>query len=453
MKGNTKGAKSRTAMAEEKQAVGRNLSLTPEEFEVLVNPLEADPRRCAAAVSGGPDSMALAWLLKTWAESRGGKAAAFIVDHRLRPESTEEAKEVKRRLEEIGMESEILTWEHGPVTARIHVEARKARYDLLFAACKRRGARDLFLAHQIEDQAETVLMRLAKGSGVEGLAGMAPVTTAGEVRLLRPLLTVAKERLAATCREAGIAYVSDPSNDSSRYARSRLRRVMPLLAGEGLTVERLADLAERAREAREALDHAARALLRVAVKTDLYGVLRFDLEHLRSAPRAVALKALAACLQSVHMDNFAPKRAKLLPLYEGLCSDAPMDPRTLHGCFISKGAGEACIMREYSAVSDSKPVFPGESVVWDGRWLVELAPELPPELKRAGLTVRALGFQTRELINRLAPGLRKKAAKGRARAALPALWRGEELAAIPDFDGYGKAPIRARVDNTPEKAV
>ena len=401
------------------------------EFAALMQPFGVSAKRVAVATSGGPDSMALALCAQKWAWATDRRVAllALIVDHQLRPESADEAKEVQTRLKALGIESEILRWEHPPVTTRVHVKARKARYDLLLDACRRHGIGEMLLAHQREDQAETILMRIAKGSGLDGLAGMAAEAEMQGIRLLRPLLTVPKEQLVATCEAARLATVTDPSNKASKYARGRLRRVLPLLAEEGLTVERLVDLGDRARETREAMDHTTSALLRVAVQTDKAGAVSLDLEYMRSAPRAVALRALGACLHSVHATDYAPERALLLPLLEGLCGDDPMPARTLHGCIIGKGAKKATLIREYASITDVVPIAPGQTVLWDGRWHVSLS----PDCDLINLTVRALGTPSHDEIDRLAPGLRRAVPKGRARAALPALWQGESLALVPDF--------------------
>jgi tRNA(Ile)-lysidine synthase len=283
-------------------------------------------------------------------------------------------------------------------------------------------------------------MRFAKGSGIDGLAGMSPVTVMKDIRLLRPFLAAPKERLIATCEAAGLAFVTDSSNSAAKYARGRLRRVLPLLAEEGLAIERLIDLGERARETRGALDYYTQALLRVAAQTDLAGVLSLNLEQLRSAPRAVALRALGACLQSVHAADYPPQRAMLLPLLETLCRDEPMGARTLHGCLVGKGAAKVTIMREFAAITEEKPIAPGETVLWDGRWLVHLR----PEGTRKDLAVRALGTPPHEEIDRLVPELRRLVSKGRARAALPALWKGKELVLVPDLTGSPESLASAK---------
>lgn len=394
------------------------------------------PSRFAVAVSGGPDSMALAYCVKRWSDD----GLALVVDHGLRPESATEAENTCKELSKLGMATEVLRWEHPPVVARLHVTAREARYGLLAEACRRHGIRDLLLAHQREDQAETILMRLAKGSGVDGLAGMKPETWVDGVRLMRPFLSMPKARLVATCRAANIEFLADPSNASEKFARGRLRRVLPLLEPEGLSVERLLDLGARAAEAREALDHYTRALLRVASRRDEAGVIAVDLEHLRAAPRAIAARALSACFRHINPAAYAPERASLMPVLDALCGDRPMEARTLHGCGISKNEADALIMREYAAIGDANIIRAGETVTWDKRWNVTLG----ANAETVSYTIRPLGNPTHGVLDRLAPGLRHKVPQGRARAGLPSLWQADGLALIPSLETTaGPADARA----------
>lgn len=404
-------------------------SLRADEFAAQLQAFAPLSQPFALAVSGGPDSMALAYCVQRWLKDKNQTAFAFIVDHGLRTQSRKEAEETQKRLRAMGFQTEILSWEHAPVVTRLHATARKARYELLTQACKKHHIRDLFLAHHKDDQAETILMRLAKGSGIDGLAGMRAQKMVKDVRLLRPFLSVTKDRLKATCIAAKLLFVEDASNISQKFARGRLRRILPLLAEEGLTIERLSDLGERAGDAKAALDHYTQQLLQVATKRDATGVIHFNLEHLRSGPRAIAERALILCLQSVHPQNYPPERSSLLPILDALCADEEMAPRTLHGCLITKQSAEASFMREYADISDAPLIHPGESIIWDQRWQITLSKKAPDK----AYTTRALGNPPYDVIDRLAPGLREVIPKGRARATMPSLWVGGTLSIIPSF--------------------
>jgi tRNA(Ile)-lysidine synthase len=228
-------------------------------LETLFAPLDR-ASGILAAVSGGPDSMALMHLLARW--SGAGRRAPILVatvDHGLRPEAAEEAAFVAREAASLGLGHRTLAWSGDKPRTGIQEAAREARYRLLVRCAREEGASHLVTAHTRDDQAETVLMRLARGSGLTGLSGMRRDRNRDGLRHLRPLLDWPKEALLDLCRAQGWRFVSDPSNADERFERVRWRRIMPLLAAEGLTVERLVRFSERMRQADEALE--AKALL------------------------------------------------------------------------------------------------------------------------------------------------------------------------------------------------
>jgi tRNA(Ile)-lysidine synthase len=244
------------------------------------------------AVSGGPDSTALLYLMARWRASwrPAPHLLAVSIDHGLRPEARHEAAAVKRLCERLGVEHRTMRWSGAKPSSGIQEAARVARYRLLGAAAHRAKARCVVTAHTLDDQAETVLFRMARGSGLAGIRGMArsvPIDNLGagfrqpiaagrsagdgegarrsqRVVLVRPLLEVSKRRLIVTLQEAGIAYAEDPSNVDPRFTRSRLRKLMPALADEGLTPQCLVRLARRVRRSEAAheaiVDWAARRL-------------------------------------------------------------------------------------------------------------------------------------------------------------------------------------------------
>jgi tRNA(Ile)-lysidine synthase len=417
---------------------GSTSPLRGQEFALLIEAFAPLAPKLALAVSGGSDSMALALCVKRWLK-KPYEATAFIVDHGLRKESAAEAEHVRAALAKLGYKAEILRWRHGPVARRLHEAARKARYDLLLEACHKRGIGALLFAHQREDQAETILMRFAKGSGIEGLAGMKAESRRENIRILRPFLSIPRARLTATCVAAKTPFVSDPSNTSEKFARGRLRRVMPHLATEGFTIERLLDLGIRANDVRAALDHYVEAFLRVAGKVDMAGTIRLDLEHLRAIPQAVGERALSVSLHMIGGDDYAPLHAPLVTLLKALCADQSMPGRTLHGCFIYKDKRHVTIMREYAAINEAPPIAPGETLIWDHHWCITLDPKA-----EKGFRIRPLGNPPHKLLERLAPHLRKLVPQGRARATLPSLWRNEKLALVPALLGTGyESPVSA----------
>ncbi len=224
--------------------------LTPERVDQLFAPL-SQSRAVLIAVSGGPDSTALLYLVSHWAARVGGPAVyAATVDHGLRPESAAEAAAVGALAAKLGVPHATLRWTGPKPETRLQERAREARYELLVTHARKIGAEGLVVAHHLDDQAETVLMRLTRGSGISGLAGMAAVSARDGLTLLRPLLEATKAELVAVCDAAGLAYARDPSNADEAYTRVRLRKV---LADEGLDAAGLARLARRAAQVEDAL--------------------------------------------------------------------------------------------------------------------------------------------------------------------------------------------------------
>ncbi len=208
------------------------------------------------AVSGGPDSVALLWLVARWRRTlkNGPRLVAVTVDHGLRAESTREALAVKRLAAQLNVDHRTVRWAGEKPRTGLPAAARDARYRLLAKAATAVGAAYIMTAHTCDDQAETVLMRLARGSGLAGLAAMAAASRRDGLTLLRPLLGVPKARLVATLQKAKVAYADDPTNHDPAYARPRLRALLPALAAEGADARGLSRLALRLRRAHDALD-------------------------------------------------------------------------------------------------------------------------------------------------------------------------------------------------------
>ncbi|MGB6272763.1 MAG: tRNA lysidine(34) synthetase TilS, partial [Pseudolabrys sp.] len=198
------------------------------------------------AVSGGPDSTALMLLAARWRDSLDTKPklVAVTVDHGLRKESRREALAVARLARKLKIAHRTLRWNGRKPATGLQEAARAARYRLLGDAARKAGAAHVVTAHTLDDQAETVLIRMTRGSGVTGLGAMArlaplPSGADGAITLVRPLLDIPKSRLIATLNAAKIPYADDPSNRDPRFTRARLRTLMGALAQEGLDARRL----------------------------------------------------------------------------------------------------------------------------------------------------------------------------------------------------------------------
>jgi len=197
-----------------------------ERFRRDLAPLVAPDRTIGLAVSGGPDSLALLLLA---AAARPLRVEAATVDHALRSESRAEAEMVAKVCDRLGVPHRILTasWDEKPETA-IQERARAMRYRLLGEWARERGIDALLTAHHLDDQAETFLMRLARGAGVKGLAGMRRVSwaPAGAISIVRPLLGWRHAELEAVCAAAGVEAIEDPSNEDQKFERVRMRKAL-----------------------------------------------------------------------------------------------------------------------------------------------------------------------------------------------------------------------------------
>lgn len=254
------------------------------------------------AVSGGPDSVALMLLCARWSLRSSHKIEVATVDHGLRKEARAEAEEVARWAHHLGFSHHLLTWEEEKPATRLQERARQARYALLAACANRIGAEALVLAHHADDQAETILFRLIRGSGVAGLAGMAPASHIENVALLRPLLDFRKASLESICARAGQEFFCDPSNEDESFARARLRKLAPILAAQGFSQDALLRLGARAQRADAALTHCADETLARALRKDEASCVELDAAALRETPLEIVQRVLANAIQRLAPD-------------------------------------------------------------------------------------------------------------------------------------------------------
>jgi tRNA(Ile)-lysidine synthase len=208
------------------------------------------------AVSGGPDSIALMWLAARWrrALARGPRLIAVTVDHALRSEAASEARDVKRLARALDLPHRTVRWTGAKPKTGLPAAARNARYRLLAQVARESRATHILTAHTRDDQAETLLMRLLRGSGIAGLSAMARESERDGVLLARPLLNVSKSQLIATLKKAKVGFADDPTNRDLNFTRPRLRAVMPVLAAEGGDIRTLARLASRLARANAAVE-------------------------------------------------------------------------------------------------------------------------------------------------------------------------------------------------------
>lgn len=400
---------------------------TSQALEALFAPFRGYSR-LLLAVSGGSDSMALLHLAVQWGRSHGGDAPAMSVatiDHDLRPGSAAEAQQVAETARALGLDACILTWTGAKPSHGIQERARQMRYALLeaHAVSLRAPSCAIVTAHTRDDQAETLLMRLARGSGPDGLQGMRPVRalTPG-VDLVRPLLGTSRAELRSFLTATGAGWIEDPSNEDRRFERVRLRQSAGTFEDAGLTPAMLALAAERQQRAVAALEAATDELAAAAL--DLHGgtFASLNADAFRAAPAELRVRLLGRVL-TMFGGSSAPAE---LAQVEGLAQSLVMDFSTrvtLGGCEVRGCHRDIRIFRERGRADlRSIELGPGDEIVWDDRFHIRLGAGCGPVIVRP-LDVATAGRLRRCVVPRMA-------LPARAAATLPAAWFGEELLSV-----------------------
>ena len=424
-------------------------------FAGLIEPLgpfEPNPS-VAVAVSGGPDSRALALLAAPWAARRGGTVTALVVDHGLSDGSDRAAGRTLEWLAARRIAGVRLNWEGAKPKAGVQAAAREARYRLLGEWCAENGVLHLVTAHHRDDQAETLLLRLAAGSGADGLAAMPPVQETSWGRILRPLLRVSRSRLRATLVSLGEGWIEDPANADPAFARVRLRRSAGVLAREGLTPARLAATASRVAAARETLECETAALLARCTTVFPAGYALVDRKALAAAPVDLSRRALERILGCIGGRRYAPRRARLEPLLDVLRGTGVMQSRTLAGCAIRPSGETILFVREAGAIREIAPAVAGGETLWDGRFRISFARAAKGT---DALHLRALGAAGRRTVR----GTFERALPmpDEACRALPAVYDDEGVLEVPHLSWRRETraterPVVASVAFAPSRAL
>lgn len=390
--------------------------VSPSEFDTYLMPFAPfeHPPVIAIAVSGGADSMALALLTHTWAKNQGGKAIGLTVDHQLREASTAEANQVKAWLDAIGMEHHILTWAGKKPKTAIQAKAREARYQLLEQWCQDRGVKHLLTAHHAQDQLETFLIRLSKGSGLKGLTCIQPLVQKDFGRILRPLLSIHPNRLKATLQEH--PFITDPSNENSSFTRVRWRQLLPMLAQEGLTPDIFQETLKRLVHSQKLVDAYTKTLMHQYVTISPYGHAVINLQLLEESGEVVE-EIFKHILGLIGVRDYPVRRQALHQALERLRIRKNI---TIGGCQILCKSQSIWIVREAAAVGADVAVNTPGTYRWDGRFWVDVL-EAPCRISALG----ERGIHMLETRPDVPYGVLK---------TFPALWRDEGLVkAFPPF--------------------
>lgn len=423
--------------------------ISDEAFAKALNACRA-PSPLAIAVSGGPDSMTVMHLAARHSRDRGlAPPVVFTVDHQLRREAAAEADLVKQQAERLGLSHETLVWRGPKPRENLQHAARMARYALIGEAMQRAGLWALITGHTLDDQAETFLLRLARGSGLDGLSGMAPLAAfplpmfAG-LCVMRPLLGFSKAQVLATAEGLSVEYVLDPSNANPAFARTRARYAMSALAAAGVTAQRIAEAAAHLRRARAAIEAAERELFDRAVEIDPWGYAIVDPTPLASVPQEVGLRFTASLLRLAGGGGYAPELAAVQGVYDWLTMPLPMPRgRTAGGCRLSVlENGRILAAREQGGLEQDEPVLilqPGQSGIWDGRFRVTITQHAAP----GEYAIQALGVFAQSAL-KLNGFPASRIEPRRIAAAYPGVFEDGVLTAVPLPPLAGPGPFTAQ---------
>lgn len=383
--------------------------------------VNARPARLGVAVSGGGDSMALLDLMLWHGAERGFAVEAVTVDHGLRPEAADEAALVAAHCAGRGVPHEVLRWQGWDGRGNLPAAARAARYGLIADWAQRRGIPRVALGHTRDDVAETFLMRLGRGAGLDGLSAMESHFDAHGIGWNRPLIQCTRDQLRDYLTDRGIAWSEDPTNDDPAYERTRARRILAALAPLGIESETLASVAFNLSSARVALDHYVQGDAGRLVRQDR-GDLILMPSAMPPAPPETHRRLLRKALQWVSGAVYPPRQSALINLDAALAGG---DRHTIAGCLVTRSSGDRRrdetlrITREFNAVRGR--ACPTDAL-WDGRW--QLTGPHAPDLE-----IRALGAAVADCPWR-DTGLPRSSL-----TASPAVWRGNALVSAP-LAGY-----------------
>ena len=267
----------------------------------FINPVNGKisyPSKIATALSGGCDSMALTLLMNDWCKKHSINLISLIVDHKLRPESTDEANQVKNKMDKLKIDCEILTYNGIIPTSNIEEIARNYRYDLIIDFCKNHKINFVATGHNKNEQSETFLLNLIRGSGVYGLCGIPEVIEKDGIKFIRPLLNYSKDDLKNFCKQYNQKWVEDPSNQDDKYLRVQLRKLHDVFATLGLNNNRICKTIENMKSAREVIDSSVQSILKQCIvnQYDKLKIIEIDLNVLLSAPYEIIYRVLEKCM-------------------------------------------------------------------------------------------------------------------------------------------------------------
>lgn len=330
-------------------------------FETNLKALETIPiRKIAVAVSGGADSLCLTYLAREWAKARGIQLTALTVNHGLRQNAAQEAKSVARHMRSIGVKHHILHWRGEKPTTRIEEKAREARYALLCDFCRQKKIPVLLLAHHRGDNIETFFLRLAKASGLTGLAGMHPFKQRHEILLARPLLDVSKTEIIRFLTQHNISWIEDPMNQNPAFERVHWRQQLPVLEKMGLHANHLHRTLTRLRRADTALQQMTQSAFYHLVHLDNRGFAQIPLPAFDQLPDEIQIRLLMRLIPLIGGNEKPLSLEKL----ESILQKKPARA-TLGMCYVIRHKQGLFIAKEAARMPDKLSLSANKTTQWD----------------------------------------------------------------------------------------
>lgn len=324
-------------------------------------------RTLAVGVSGGADSLYLTLLLHQWCQQNDVSLVALTVDHKLRPESSEEAKWLKSFLRSYNILHETLPWQHLDVETKIQEQARAARYALLINYCKLHNITAICMAHHLEDQWETFMMRLAHGSGSAGLGAMSSVSTKDSIFIFRPLLQTSKTQIISELRKFTSIWIEDPSNQNDHYERIQFRNKYKNFEQLGLSSTNIQKSITKLQQEGKALDFYAKRFLSEHITVDGLGYAYCNFNEFQKLPSATQYRVAVRTGTMIGglFESYPPRVRTVKNLLKTLPKTT-----TCMGCLWTVREGNLYTIREPNRATQETFIHPNEIILWDNRLLV-----------------------------------------------------------------------------------
>ncbi len=379
--------------------------------------LPRPPAVLGVAVSGGGDSMALLHLLHKLCTLHSTRLRVVTVDHGLRSEAASEAQMVADVCGKLGLLHDVLHWEGWDGSGNLQDAARRARYGMMADWGRRHDVEAIAVGHSADDQAETVLMRLARRSGVDGLSGMKRRLVMEGMTWVRPLLGASRSDLRDYLIQSDVPWIEDPSNKNENFERIRARKVLEALEPLGITVCGLAEVADNMLEARKALEWQTF----LAARDSIYvngGAVVVDDRKMRLMPDEVQRRLLVRAMNWISGEAYPARRQAVMSVLKGLRRG---QAGTAEGCHARRVGGAVWIFREFNAVANIRSKV---DVLWDGRWRITSS---DPGALASDLEVRALGEEGLAQC----PDWRSCGRPHPVLLSTPSIWHKDELLSAP----------------------